>query len=180
MSINDLRDLSDTAVEAQLGQLTDTIEQATVERATLIRLAAGRYPEGHPDRWTQDRLAKAARISQPAVSKTLASGTERGHAWRYGVLLRAYQDLAVAADRAGDGTALAVWDKLEPQAIAAPTVLTTIRHHAVRWLSRSGDAELRERIERATAELDLGTLPVHLSIRQQSEVILGYHYRAAR
>jgi hypothetical protein len=173
----DLRNLSDASVEARLGQLTDTIEQATVERATLLRLAASRYPEGHPDRWTQDRLAKAARISQPAVSKTLKGETERGPAWHYGVLLRAYRDLAASAGRAGDRAALDVWDKLEPQAIAAPTVLTMIRHHAARWLKRSRDAKLRERIDQAAAAVDLTLLPSHLPIRQQSEVILGYHYR---
>ena len=177
MSIEDLRNLPDAAIETRLGQLTDTIEQATVERATLLRLAATRYPEGHPDRWTQDRLAKEARISQPAVSKTLKGETERGLAWRYGVLLRAYRDLARSAGQAGDHAALDVWEKLEPQAIAAPAVLATIRQHAARWLRRSRDAELRERIDRAASDVDLTSLPPHLPVRQQGEVILGYHFR---
>lgn len=169
--------MDDDTIRAVLAEATEQVnagETAKLRRAAWVKLADAQG-------WTQTRIAEAARISQPAVSKILKDRPDDDLAYQIGRLLGL---AAWIADKTGDAYPYA--DKILGG--GAPVTQITIARVRREITTRKGQVlpvaggAARAAYEEIEARIgELGGVPatgaVLVGVEQQGRIILGYHHQ---
>lgn len=165
--------IDDDTIHDTLAEATAQVnagETAKLRRAAWVKLADAQG-------WTQTRIAAAAGISQPAVSKILKDRPDDDLAYQVGRLLGL---AAWIAQKKGAAYSYPYADKI----LGGGDPVTQITIQKVHREIKKGrpDAATRRTYEEITARIaELGGVPplaaVLGGVEEQSRIILGYHHQ---